>query len=63
MLTALSSISLDHLPGSLLYFSQAGAYAMAFWTTRCGNHAPCDVYLASCLIHITLGALHASSLG
>lgn len=63
MLTALSTLPLEHLPGSLLYLSQAAAYGMAYWAERSGNPAPSTVYLASCLIHVTLGVLFCTPLG
>jgi hypothetical protein len=46
-----------------LYFVQAATYALAFWAVRRGKHAPSQVYLASCIVHATLGLLHTLSLG
>ena len=55
MLNTLQNIfHLSHFAETVLYFTQAVTYAMAFEATRRGNHAPCQVYLASCLIHMTL---------
>ena len=56
------SIHLAHLPGTLLYFTQAGTHAWAFWTVRRGKHAPCYVYLAACLAEFALGVLFCSPL-
>ncbi len=50
-------LPLHHVPETTLYLSQAATYAMAFWATRRGGHAPGQVYLISCLIHLALGAL------
>jgi hypothetical protein len=43
---------------SALYFIQSATYGLAFWATRRGGHAPWQVYLASCMVHCTLGLLH-----
>ncbi len=62
ILISLLAMVLTHSQATL-YFVQAATYAMAFWAVRCGRHAPCHVYLASCLVHATLGVLHTLSLG
>lgn len=49
---------LAHNPKAFLYYIQAVAYALAFWTVCFGRHAPSIVYLVSCLVHAILGALH-----
>jgi hypothetical protein len=48
---------------SALYFVQSTTYGLAFWATRRGGHAPWHVYLASCLVHFTLGLAHHWSVG
>jgi hypothetical protein len=54
---------LGRLPETLLYFTQAGTYALAFRAAHRGEHAPGHVYLASCLIHAVLGLLFCLPVG
>jgi hypothetical protein len=64
MANALQLLShVSQLPETLLYFTQAATYAMAFRAVRRGNHAPSLVYLTSCLIHLVLGVLFCLPLG
>ena len=48
---------LPHDPMAMLYLAQSATYGLAFWASRCGLHAPCQIYLASCLCHLTLALL------
>jgi hypothetical protein len=45
---------LGMVPQEALYVGQGATYAVAWWRVRCGQHAPCQVYLASCMIHLAL---------
>jgi hypothetical protein len=48
----------EHDPQQTLYYTQGLTYGLACWAVRCGQHAPWQVYLVSCLIHLGLGLLH-----
>lgn len=50
--------TLSRGPQELLYFTQGVTYGLACWSSRCGRHAPWQVYLASCLIHVALGLMY-----
>lgn len=43
-----------HLPEAGLYLIQAVTYALAFRAIRKGGHVPCQVYLASAVIHAAI---------
>jgi hypothetical protein len=62
LLLNLLDAALTHSQATM-YFVLAGTYGAEFWAARCGRHAPCHIYLASCLVHATLGVLHTLSLG
>jgi hypothetical protein len=62
LLTSLLLTTLHHSQATM-YFVQAATYGVAFCVARDGRHTPCHVYLASCLVHATLGVLHTLSLG
>jgi hypothetical protein len=55
--------SQSNVPEALLYFTQAGTYAMAFRAAYKNGDAPGHFYLYSCLIHAALGVLLCSSRG
>lgn len=45
-------------PQELLYYTQGATYGLACWSIHRGHHAPWQIYLASCVIHLGLGLLH-----
>ena len=47
-----------HDPMAMLYLAQSATYGLAFWVSRRGLHAPQQIYLASCLCHLTLALMH-----
>ena len=60
--TVLTTLAI-FLPGthdlpSMLYWTQSMTYGLAFWAVQRGGHAPGQVYLTSCLVHLVLGIVH-----
>jgi len=52
-------LTLIHRPEAMLYCVQGITYGLACWAIRGGRHAPWQVYLASSVIHLGLGLVHA----